>query len=90
MRPPRQGITPRDISFRYPSPVIDFRRLESILKLLVEREVVHAGQLRDVMNRGRDGPPHSIGQTCRDVTAFGSSSGGVSGQRNRTHRELPV
>ena len=40
--------------------MIDFRRLESILKLLVEREVIHAGQLRDVMNRGRDQARHIL------------------------------
>ena len=59
-RPVRAGLTLRDSPFRYSPNVIDHRRLESILKLLVQRSIIHAGQERDVLNRGRDQARHIL------------------------------
>ena len=53
-------MTHRDIAFRYSQQVIDHRRLEQILTLLVSRGLIHEGQRRDVLNRGRDQARHIL------------------------------
>jgi general secretion pathway protein E len=53
-------LTHWDSPFRYSPYVIDHRRLESILKLLVKRGLIHVGQQQDVMNRGRDQARHIL------------------------------
>ena len=58
--PLSDGVTHGDNAFRYSASVIDHRRLDQILELLVSRGYIHAGQKRDVLNRGRDQVRHIL------------------------------